>query len=223
MFWVGNGSMDNIKAFRLRNHLSQFQLAEALKVTQACVSRWEHGKSVPEVEVAINMSELLKISLDEIYENPHRNGPFLTAIYDTISSSGEKHVCGKAGCLLQLSIEEMRMLFPRALRKEGVTPTIVPSDFFGYYVEDASMVPNVLPNTINVIYKTNKIIDNAIHLVNIDDEVSRLVRLTNNSSSVWALLDATTGENRVFSSRDIKNGHLQIRGVVVQSRQNFLL
>ncbi len=57
---------DKIKTAREENKLTQAQAAESLMVSRQTVSNWENGKSLPDIISVIRMSELYKISLDEL-------------------------------------------------------------------------------------------------------------------------------------------------------------
>jgi transcriptional regulator with XRE-family HTH domain len=52
--------------FRQKNGLSQEGLAEKLFVSHQAVSRWETGKSLPNIDTIIALTELYKTSLDTI-------------------------------------------------------------------------------------------------------------------------------------------------------------
>ena len=55
-----------IKNAREENKLTQTQAAESLMVSRQTISNWENGKSLPDILSIIRMSELYKISLDEL-------------------------------------------------------------------------------------------------------------------------------------------------------------
>ncbi len=57
---------DKIKTAREENKLTQAQAAESLMVSRQTVSNWENGKSLPDIISVIRMSELYRISLDEL-------------------------------------------------------------------------------------------------------------------------------------------------------------
>ncbi|MFM9332175.1 helix-turn-helix domain-containing protein [Paenibacillus mesotrionivorans] len=56
----------NIQKYRLKNRLSQEQLAEKLSVSRQSVSKWELGQSYPEVDKIIQMSLLFSVSTDDL-------------------------------------------------------------------------------------------------------------------------------------------------------------
>ena len=57
---------DKIKTAREENKLTQTQASESLMVSRQTISNWENGKSLPDILSVIRMSELYKISLDEL-------------------------------------------------------------------------------------------------------------------------------------------------------------
>ncbi|MDE7284702.1 MAG: helix-turn-helix domain-containing protein [Lachnospiraceae bacterium] len=57
---------DKIKNAREENNLTQTQASESLMVSRQTISNWENGKSLPDILSVIRMSELYKISLDEL-------------------------------------------------------------------------------------------------------------------------------------------------------------
>ena len=59
---IGN----NIKTARIRKKLTQDELAEKLYVTRQTVSNYENGKSRPDVEFLISISDILGVELEEL-------------------------------------------------------------------------------------------------------------------------------------------------------------
>ena len=55
-----------LKKLRKEKNLSQQQLARTLKVTGQAVSKWENGKSYPDILNLINISNIFNVSLDEL-------------------------------------------------------------------------------------------------------------------------------------------------------------
>ena len=49
--------------------LTQTELANALYVTHQAVSKWENGKSIPSIEVLIELTALFDISIDYLLDN----------------------------------------------------------------------------------------------------------------------------------------------------------
>ena len=56
----------NIKAERNRRHLSQFQLAEKVNVSESTISLIERGLQTPSVFLVFDISKVLKIDINEL-------------------------------------------------------------------------------------------------------------------------------------------------------------
>lgn len=57
---------EKIRNAREENNLTQAQAAESLMVSRQTISSWENGKSLPDILSVIRMSNLYKMSLDEL-------------------------------------------------------------------------------------------------------------------------------------------------------------
>ncbi len=214
--------MNNFKEYRLRANLSQMQLAEKLHVSQACVSRWENTNSYPEVETGRKLSSLLHITLDELYDNEDKYGSFEIPVYQRMTSSGKTTNCTKAGSRLFLSYREMEMLYPRT-HKEKENPEITRDLFFGFYYDGEEMKPVIRKDSVNVIFRSDKIFSGAIHLISLNDEDCHLARLTRFPHSVLVTTDIENGDSYDIKESKLNASALKIFGVVVQSRNSFLL
>lgn len=58
----------NLKRFRIENGFSQGDLAEKLNVSRQAVSRWETGKTQPDIETLKTISVLYSTTLDELLD-----------------------------------------------------------------------------------------------------------------------------------------------------------
>ena len=65
---------ENIKRLRKERSLTQEQLAEALGVTVGAVYKWENGRSVPELEMLMQLADLFQVSLDALVGFAARSG-----------------------------------------------------------------------------------------------------------------------------------------------------
>ena len=57
---------ESLKNIRLDNNLTQDDFAEKLGVTRQTVSSWENGRSYPDIENTVKISEIFNISLDDM-------------------------------------------------------------------------------------------------------------------------------------------------------------
>ena len=56
----------NLQKLRASKNISQEQLADKIGVSRQSVSAWESGKSSPELEKLVAISNLFNVSLDEL-------------------------------------------------------------------------------------------------------------------------------------------------------------
>lgn len=57
---------ERLREARKKSELTQEQVAEQIMVSRVTVSHWENGKSLPDIVSLIRLSNLYKISLDEL-------------------------------------------------------------------------------------------------------------------------------------------------------------
>ncbi|MBA5792948.1 helix-turn-helix transcriptional regulator [Flavobacterium sp. xlx-214] len=57
-----------IKVFRAMQNITQADLAEKLNVTRQTINAIEAGKYAPSVELALRMSKLFGVSVNEIFQ-----------------------------------------------------------------------------------------------------------------------------------------------------------
>lgn len=57
-----------IKSLRLKNNLTQEELASKVYVTNKAISRWETGKSIPEIDTLYFLSKEFNVSVNDILE-----------------------------------------------------------------------------------------------------------------------------------------------------------
>ncbi|GHO46872.1 FxSxx-COOH system tetratricopeptide repeat protein [Ktedonospora formicarum] len=82
---------DRLREERLRRHLSQEALAEALALSARSIRRWEQGQAIPQASVRVQLSRFFGLSLEELFEDqkkssshtlhwcvPYTRNPFFT-------------------------------------------------------------------------------------------------------------------------------------------------
>ena len=58
----------NLKALRLRQHLTQAELAEKLGISRVNYTRYETGAVRPDYETIILIADFYDVSLDELFD-----------------------------------------------------------------------------------------------------------------------------------------------------------
>ena len=59
-----------IKEIRIKNNLTQKDLAEKYGVTYQAVSKWENGKNIPDIALLKQMSQDFNINIEDILTEP---------------------------------------------------------------------------------------------------------------------------------------------------------
>lgn len=58
----------NLKAIRVRQNITQSELAELISVDKSFVSNIENGKNNPTLSTIANLAKALKVSVDELFK-----------------------------------------------------------------------------------------------------------------------------------------------------------
>lgn len=59
--------MNEIQKLRLKNNLSQEELANLLSIDRSTVAKWETGKALPRADKLPTLAKILNCSMDEIF------------------------------------------------------------------------------------------------------------------------------------------------------------
>ena len=59
---------DSLKKLRIRNNLSQIELADKLNVKQYVISSWEIGRSEPSINQIVELSNIFKVPTDYLLD-----------------------------------------------------------------------------------------------------------------------------------------------------------
>ena len=112
MKYKGNGGIKimklslstNISKLRKERYMTQEQLAEALGVTFASVSKWERGVATPELNLIAKMADLFGVSLDAMVGFEVRNGSII-ALEERIHDLQRQKKYDEAFIILFLSLQ----------------------------------------------------------------------------------------------------------------------
>ena len=65
-----------VKTLRIKQNMTQKQLAEAVGLSQSGLSRIENGAKRPSLKVAMRIADVLGSSVDRLFsaQNPHKSG-----------------------------------------------------------------------------------------------------------------------------------------------------
>lgn len=103
---------EKLKTERKKRGWSQEELAEQLFVSRQSVSKWENGQNYPSIEIIIRLSDLFKITIDEllrsdeelkqkvIKDSKQLAHPKLKVLFDTVFLIGFAFLVLKIGIIL---------------------------------------------------------------------------------------------------------------------------
>ena len=81
---------ENIKRLRTERNLTQQEVADQLFVTRQCISRWEGGKTIPDIKSMEQLALVFNCSINDIFEEETLKELTLTANRQT--KNQKKHV-----------------------------------------------------------------------------------------------------------------------------------
>lgn len=61
---------EKIRELRKKNNVTQEQLAEVLSVSFQAVSKWENGRSMPDIEQLPRLAKYFGVTMDELFDYP---------------------------------------------------------------------------------------------------------------------------------------------------------
>ncbi|MDR0633726.1 MAG: helix-turn-helix domain-containing protein [Azoarcus sp.] len=93
---LARGLGRNIAHYRRRAHFTQEQLAEAIRVEVATVSRYETGATLPSLVTLADLASLLHVTMADLLAQemppPSGEGERLLAMLEPLSSEGRRAV-----------------------------------------------------------------------------------------------------------------------------------
>lgn len=67
---------NNLKVYRVKEGMTQEDIAEKLGVSRQSVAKWERGETLPDIESCISLANLFGITVDQLVRNmqdiPHK-------------------------------------------------------------------------------------------------------------------------------------------------------
>lgn len=78
---------EHIKKLRKEKDLSQEQLAKMLNVSRQAISKWESGKTYPDIENLILLRDIFNVTLDDLIINENKTKSEDTIELDKLSTN----------------------------------------------------------------------------------------------------------------------------------------
>ncbi len=169
--------MSQLRNYRKKMALSQTMLAERFHVDQTSISKWELGKSYPDVPIAIELSAFFGISLDIIYDNPLSFSPLHLPVVEKISPKYAPKSESELGWE-EFSPATLLVHFgPDELPKTPESYKDLALNFVLLKIKSDSMAPKILPEDLILIKRQETVESNDIALISFNGANGQLYRI----------------------------------------------
>lgn len=170
--------MSTIRQCRKKLGLSQKALAEFCHVDQTSVSKWELGKSYPDVESALMLSSCFSVPLDAIYENPLSFGPVCLPVLWHLRPEDTAKDPGQADKFLTVYAKELYAYFSNTeiLSNKSIRGNIG-EHFFALGITGNAMAGRFCDGDAVLVKKQPLVRNDQIAAVCVDSEEARLFQV----------------------------------------------
>lgn len=198
--------MNIIRELRLKRGITQSELAELCLVHQTAVSQWEKGRTLPDKQTLVKLSDIFNVSLD-----------LLMGKNDTSEKKNLIPVLGyvRAGKPIEAYEDVIDYVdIPDEMAATG--------DYFGLKVTGDSMTPKICPEDIVIIHKQDYIESGEIGVVLINDLDATVKKVIKKGTSLTLVPFNTSYEPMIFTPEEIVTLPVRIIGKVVELRRSFI-
>lgn len=204
------GFKDMLKYFRMRENLSQSELAEKLGVSASTISMYEVGKREPDFETEEKIADFFNTDLNTL------RGRDVEANY-TYSSRGKLiNVLGRVAAGLPIEAVE------NIIDTEEISEDMARSgEFFGLQIHGDSMEPRMYEGDVVIVRQQDDAESGDIVIAMINGSDATCKRLTKYAGGITLSSLNTKYQPMMFSNEDIQNKPVRIIGKVVELRGKF--
>ena len=193
-----------IKDLRRKKGITQSELAALCGVHQTAVSQWENGRTLPDKNSLVKLSDFFGVSIDTLMNKPsvanHNSIPVLGYV--------------RAGCPAE-AIENI-------IDYEDISSEMAAKgDHFGLKVVGDSMSPRICQDDIVIVRKQNYIESGEIGVVLINNLDATIKKVIKNGTSLTLIPFNPEYDPLVFTAEEIVTLPVIIIGKVVELRGKF--
>lgn len=198
-----------IEFYRTRLGLNQKELAERLKLAKSTMSQYESDARNPSDEIKLALCDLFNITLDELMgrkAKPESKSSIAVPVLDRISA-------GIPVDAIQ-NVEGWEEI-PKALAGIG--------EYFAIKMENDSMSPTILCNSVVIVRKQNTVGENEIAVVQTgDDKTVKIRRVRTQENGIILFSDNSLAcAPRYFTEYEVNALPVRIIGKVVEVRKRL--
>lgn len=196
--------MNIIKELRRDKGYSQRRLAQLCSVHQTAVSQWETGRTVPERETLITLSQVLGVSVDTILGNGELEDKALIPVLGYVRAGVPAQAVENV-----LEYEEMSS----SLAGRG--------EYFGLKIRGDSMFPMFHPDDTVIVRRQPDAESGDIAVVHIGNEDAVVKKLIKKDTSIALVSENSFYEPMLFTKEEVASLPVTVIGKVVELRRKF--
>jgi len=200
----GDKIMDIIKELRLKRGITQTELANLCGVHQTAVSQWEKGRTLPDKQTLVKLSEIFDVSTDLLMG---------------VSPAAKKNLIPVLGCVRAgkpIGAYEDVLDYVEISDEMAAT-----GDYFGLRVVGDSMEPKICNDDVVIVHKQDYIENGEVGVILINDLDATVKKVIKKGTSLTLVPFNSSYEPMIFSPEEIVTMPVKIIGKVVELRRSF--
>ena len=197
--------MNNIKALRAARGMTQAQLASLCGVHQTAVSQWEKGRTDPDKNSIITLSEIFNVSADTIIGLEQRNE--------------KKNLIPVLGYVRAgIPIEAVQEI----LDYEEISESMAASgEHFALRVTGDSMEPRICDGDVVIVRRQSDVDSGDIAVVLVNSMDATIKKIIKKGTSISLVPFNPNYDVTIFTAQEIASLPVTIVGKVVELRGKF--
>ncbi len=196
--------MTIIKELRLKRRITQSELANLCGVHQTAVSQWEKGRTLPDKNALLRLSDIFGISLDTLMKDKSEITPNTVPVLGYVRAGNPTE-----------AIEDI-------IDYEILSPEMAASgEYFGLKIKGDSMSPRICQDDVVIVKKQDYIESGEIGVVLINNLDATVKKVIKKGTGLTLIPFNPEYEPLVFTPQEIVTLPVRIIGKVVELRGKF--
>lgn len=197
--------MNNIKELRKRARLSQFELAELCGVHQTAVSQWEQGRTNPDTDMLVALTQIFHTSISTILGLDLPDDPVMVPVKGFVQAGEMTFIEDEDVC-------EFAALSPELARR---------GDYCALRVRGSSMYPMFQDNDIVIIRIDSSPEDNDIVVALEGRENATLKRLKKQKNGILLMAENPEYDSLFYTKEQVQKLPITFFGKAVEIRREI--
>lgn len=196
--------MEIIKKLRLNKGITQTELANLCGVHQTAVSQWEKGRTLPDKQTLIKLSDIFGVSVDMLMGKSGFVKKNLIPVLGVVRAGSPIGAYEDISGYIEIS-DEMAAT----------------GEYFGLRVKGDSMEPKICGGDIVIVHKQDYIENGEVGVVLINDLDATVKKIIKKGTNLTLVPFNSSYEPMIFSPDEIVTLPVKIIGRVVELRRSF--